>query len=1094
MKLKKLLGYSFVALGMALMPLKAQKGGSLKLNGKDQSMIISHHDDFNVSSTESFTVTAYIKVRGWVTNARFINKRAQSSSDKSGYELWGASNSNSYLACNTPYNKGGNALSVWSGASGQLDEWVHIGLVVDRANNMMYLYQGGKARKNKSGDAISSWSCTNSIDVVIGAAMNGSGTEPDSYFFNGEIDNLRFWKRALTEAEMQADMSADRADKNALVAEYDFEGISKSGLVKDISESANTHNGQILPLKQALRIEQVRGFAGCRNTDPILKLELNDVATSPKLKALKLSMEGTTDVNDVEKVKVLLTNSNGENQVVGEAAPAEGELLIQLDETKIITSGKNTFSLCYQIKADAKQGNKLDARLIELTTSETTVNLSTVGNPAGDREIILGRTRLFAPGDYNSKNYRIPAIITAKDGSLVAMTDKRKNNEADLPQDIDVVVRRSTDMGLTWSEPVTVAEGKGYGKGYGDAALVMAKDGTLIATFVGGPGLWDGTPTNPNRTYIIKSSDNGVTWSDPKDITDQIYGANCNNEQRKEWGGVFCASGNGLCTREGRIIFVAAAKEGSLNNYLFYSDDKGDTWHVSSKIMDGGDEAKVVELNNGDLLVSVRRRGDRPWVLSKDGGKTWTERGAWSDIKDPACNGDMIYYTSTKDGYERNRLLHSIPYSTSRRDVSVMVSYDEGKTWSTRRQVVAGESAYSSICKLQDGSIGVYVEEKDPTTASGWSLYFMRFSLDWLTKGKDQYHAPNSSVEVLAEPIFTPDPTEKYLDEVEVTITHPTEGVKLYYTLDGTTPTDQSPVYSAPLKLVKNTTIKVYAEKEGAVPSSIVTTLYKVRKSNEYETWDEETYPRKDKSRVVRFLTVEGATVEGAAQEFKTIVAGEEATEQDKIVYNNTADILKATVGDKLTLTPTAHGLSWMHYYVFVDWNQNMEFEADELVSFSQFSEDGNTWLNSAGESVTDGPTPGVLPPFEVPATAKAGKTRVRFKVDWNSKDPNGNTASDNRLSANNGTICDFTIDVVGGQTTAIRTLDTENVKIYVAKDGLHIEGLQTAQLNLYSLTGQLVQTFSVNGSTVQPLNLPKGVYLLKVQSPQGKKVYKLSL
>ena len=146
------------------------------------------------------------------------------------------------------------------------------------------------------------------------------------------------------------------------------------------------------------------------------------------------------------------------------------------------------------------------------------------------------RTVLYRPGDYDSKNYRIPAIVTAHDGSIVVATDKRKNNDADLPEDIDILINRSTDGGRTWSEPYTLVQGQGVGKGFGDCALVRTNDeGGLLAAFVGGCGFWQGRAENPLRTYIARSYDNGQTWTDPKDITDELYGAKCENEVSRTW-------------------------------------------------------------------------------------------------------------------------------------------------------------------------------------------------------------------------------------------------------------------------------------------------------------------------------------------------------------------------------------------------------------------------------------------------------------------------------------------------------------------------------------------------------------------------------
>ena len=351
------------------------------------------------------------------------------------------------------------------------------------------------------------------------------------------------------------------------------------------------------------------------------------------------------------------------------------------------------------------------------------------------------RTVLYNPGDFGSANYRIPAVITARDGSIVAVTDRRKNNEGDLPEDIDIICNRSTDGGRTWNETVTIAQGTGYNHGFGDCALVWSNDENgLIAVFVGGPGLWNSTPSNPIRSYMSRSYDNGQTWSAPTDITDYIFGSNCVVPEHRTWRASFFGSGNGLRTSTGRIIFVAAIREGSaqsLNNYAVYSDDNGATWNVSGRASVGGDEAKVTELADGRILMSIRHAGHRWYNISNDGGETWqSSTSTWNDLLAPACNGDIIRYTSVNQGYEQNRLLHSLPYGSNRENVTVYVSYDEGETWPVSKCIVPYASAYSSLCVLPDGTIGLYVEEKQDG-ASGYSTVFYNFSLEWLTDGED---------------------------------------------------------------------------------------------------------------------------------------------------------------------------------------------------------------------------------------------------------------------------------------------------------------------------------------------------------------------
>lgn len=348
-------------------------------------------------------------------------------------------------------------------------------------------------------------------------------------------------------------------------------------------------------------------------------------------------------------------------------------------------------------------------------------------------DTVIRRTVVFRPGDYNSRNYRIPAVVTASDGTIVTATDKRKYNDRDLPEDIDILIKRSSDGGCTWSEPQTIAEGAGIGRGFGDCALVRTNDnGGLIAVFVGGAGFWQSRPDNPLRTYLCTSPDNGRTWSAPRDITHFVLGRDCVVAEHRGWWSSFFASGSGLLTRSGRIMFVAAVREDSLwkaCNYVFYSDDNGDTWQCSRKASPRGDEAKLVELSDGRILMSIRSEGHRLFNISEDGGLTWRDTtSVWPELEAPACNGDIIRCI-VPDG--REILLHSLPYGKERKNVTVFASFDGGRTWPVHRTVVPYSSAYSSLCQLPDGSIGLYVEE-DENNGVDYSMVFYDFSIEYL--------------------------------------------------------------------------------------------------------------------------------------------------------------------------------------------------------------------------------------------------------------------------------------------------------------------------------------------------------------------------
>jgi hypothetical protein len=118
---------------------------------------------------------------------------------------------------------------------------------------------------------------------------------------------------------------------------------------------------------------------------------------------------------------------------------------------------------------------------------------------------------------------------------------------------------------------------------------------------------------------------------------------------------------------------------------------------------------------------------------------TWGAAYNQPDILDPNCDGDFIRYTSTLDGYNKNRLLHTIPFAANRTNVSILMSTDEGATWPIRKTIFSGASAYSSLTVLPDGSLGIYYENGENST---YQMYFVRFSLNWLSGGKDSF-VPN---------------------------------------------------------------------------------------------------------------------------------------------------------------------------------------------------------------------------------------------------------------------------------------------------------------------------------------------------------------
>ena len=504
-------------------------------------------------------------------------------------------------------------------------------------------------------------------------------------------------------------------------------------------------------------------YTGRGNNDEVMLCVKISSPSEITLSGVKIDVLGT-DKSDVEKIKVYHTSAKDFDSRQVSSYTKFGENSLGLfGRQKVNVTGRldgdkeNYLWITYDISSKAKEGNKVFAKVSSVSIDGKTIQIT--DDVVAQREILLARKLIYAPGDYNSKNYRIPAIVTAKDGSLVIGTDKRKKNQSDLPEDIDVLVNRSCNSGMDWTEPIVVAEGTGRGAGFGDVGLVRtAEPNGLLAIYVGGDGFFDPLSTNnkKQRIYVSKSADNGASWGEKVEITDQLYGLTCPEVSRRGWQAAFVSSGAGLLTRDGVICFVAVVREtnstdvDSFSNYVFYSEDNGTTWKVSACCMkEKANEAKIIELNDGSWLVSIRnqRKGSRYYTVSKDRGQTWLPIAQWENLVEPGCNGDIVNYTSILDGYDKNRMLHTIPYHpTSRLNVSMFLSYDEGKTWDYKKTLCKTGSAYSSICVLPDNTIGVYLEENGNDSENGdYSTYFLNFSFDWLTGGEDKvFSKPNN--------------------------------------------------------------------------------------------------------------------------------------------------------------------------------------------------------------------------------------------------------------------------------------------------------------------------------------------------------------
>lgn len=320
---------------------------------------------------------------------------------------------------------------------------------------------------------------------------------------------------------------------------------------------------------------------------------------------------------------------------------------------------------------------------------------------------------LWRAGDNGIRSYRIPALCTAPNGDLVAACDARTNNGGDLNvhQPINITIRRSSDNGKTWTEPVNSwnwpweAGSKWSGS---DPSFIVDKKAKKIFLFY---NVWDWTTTEGGNGvylfYVQESADNGKTWSKPRDITKEIAFEDWPFfAKRGDSGFIFISSGSGIQTKSGALLHTLVHANGKRGNAIFGSLDHGKTWKSFGKPTNGGDECKIVELADGSWMINSRCGGCRRLIhISKDKGETW-ESHFDNNLMDPGCNAQIMRFGNN----EKKILLYTGCKSSGRNNVTLRVSTDDGKTWTEGITICEGGSAYSDITILKDKSIGVLWE------------------------------------------------------------------------------------------------------------------------------------------------------------------------------------------------------------------------------------------------------------------------------------------------------------------------------------------------------------------------------------------------
>lgn len=339
---------------------------------------------------------------------------------------------------------------------------------------------------------------------------------------------------------------------------------------------------------------------------------------------------------------------------------------------------------------------------------------------------------LFVGADSDEyRQFRIPGLVKTPAGTLLAHTEARRPRRADGAtlhgdyMDTDLMLRRSVDGGKTWEKPILAVDHRSLGGGtiHNFCPIPDRVLGCVHALFC----------HDYARAFYIRSDDDGLTWSHPRDICD----APAVWRGDYAWNSVATGVGHGIQLLNGRLLAAVWVSSAPIHQHepnrcgVLYSDDHGATWQAGHLLADSVpclNEAQVVECANGEVLINMRNRHPdhrRALARSPGGIAPWSEPVLHPDLPEPVCMGAMIRLrhgaASTAAG---DLLLFSNPDSLDepkgphgfypRRNLTLRLSLDGGNTWPAAFRVAEGPAGYSDLLELDDGTILCLYEHGGP--------------------------------------------------------------------------------------------------------------------------------------------------------------------------------------------------------------------------------------------------------------------------------------------------------------------------------------------------------------------------------------------
>lgn len=453
-----------------------------------------------------------------------------------------------------------------------------------------------------------------------------------------------------------------------------------------------------------------------------------------QIKSVKLYYGGTEAIQDRGKnrfapVEYISAHAPGKTLSVNPSYAIKKSEIVPQKNSVLLTGnqnlypGVNFFWVSIEMKPEASLLTKITAEVTGVTADGQSLPVKCVSAPNVIRRLGVG---VRHAGDDGAAAFRIPGLVTTNKGTLLGVYDVRYNSSVDLQEHIDIGLSRSIDGGKTWEKmhlPLAFGEYGGLPaaqNGVGDPSiLVDTKTNTIwiVAAWTHGMGnqrAWwssqQGMDVNHTaQLVLVKSTDDGKTWSEPINITEQV--------KHPEWYFLLQGPGRGITMEDGTLVFPIQyiGKDRIPNAGIMYSKDRGETWTIHNHARTNTTEAQVAEVVPGTLMLNMRdnRGGSRAVYTTSDLGMTWKEHeSSRTALPEPVCMASLISVKAADNVLGKDILIFSNPNTTNaRKNITIKISLDGGNTWAHQLLLDEGENwGYSCLTMVDKETIGILYE------------------------------------------------------------------------------------------------------------------------------------------------------------------------------------------------------------------------------------------------------------------------------------------------------------------------------------------------------------------------------------------------